>query len=791
MKKHAWRVTLVLLAVLLFSSVPAWAQTTIYVDDDNCPGPGSGAMADPYCKIQDAINSANPGDIISVSSGTYDETITIAKPITLSGADKTNTIITYSGTPDVAQQVFLGTNVGLDLAGPVTIENFTFFNGGSLYDDNDLIKFRARGVGGQITIRNNIFDCDGDGTPAPAKAIEEAYQASNFVITGNDFNICQYGIWLNGGQNGEISNNTFSNFTSGAIGMGGSDAGALAPHNLTVTGNIMDNASYGLVLAQNIHDVSFSCNTITNNSFAGVLLWEYGPVDWSNVHINYNNIVGNVSGMRGFYDPGGNPSITVDAINNWWGDGSGPSGSGPGSGDSVLLTSVNFDPWLTSQIGAICPPPADDEGPITTNVVGEPISAPVDTSIDLTATVDDTDRGDSNIASADFVVKDSYGIPVASGSMDADATTAAIDGFDSVTEEVTASIGPFDTPVVLEVCVSGTDVADNTGPEECILLAIFDPDAGFVTGGGWIDSPAGAMSAPADVTLSGPFADAGWGGNYTRDTSVVCDPNNTPVTLEGWVDVSDLTDNGGLLVGLLDKKWIDDGNHGFFSGAYAYFGRRSTNLRIGPSDGNAGGGELNQVGANVTFDPWENVEINFSAEIFNGQITVTYGGNDYVDTYGDVPPGLTWDEFEFGAYPGVDLWSPDGSVDYEVTVSGCEASPTGKANFGFVAKYKKGANVPDGNTEFQFKAGNLNFHSTSYEWLVVTGNDTAKFKGEGTINGDVSPAGPYKFQLWASDGDPDTFRIKIWWEDGGTEHFVYDNGMNQAIGGGNIVVHTK
>ncbi|MBK7245505.1 MAG: hypothetical protein IPH98_16970 [Saprospiraceae bacterium] len=37
---------------------------------------------------------------------------------------------------------------------------------------------------------------------------------------------------------------------------------------------------------------------------------------------------------------------------------------------------------------------------------------------------------------------------------------------------------------------------------------------------------------------------------------------------------------------------------------------------------------------------------------------------------------------------------------------------TGKANFGFVAKYKKGNNQVDGNTEFQFKAGNLNFKST-------------------------------------------------------------------------------
>ncbi len=95
----------------------------------------------------------------------------------------------------------------------------------------------------------------------------------------------------------------------------------------------------------------------------------------------------------------------------------------------------------------------------------------------------------------------------------------------------------------------------------------------------------------------------------------------------------------------------------------------------------------------------------------------------------------------------------------------------GKATFGFVSKYKKGASVPTGNTEFQFHAGDLNFHSTSYDWLVVTGSDFAKFKGTGTINGE----GTYKFQIWAGDSALDTFRIKIWYEDGG-EVVVYDNG---------------
>lgn len=118
----------------------------------------------------------------------------------------------------------------------------------------------------------------------------------------------------------------------------------------------------------------------------------------------------------------------------------------------------------------------------------------------------------------------------------------------------------------------------------------------------------------------------------------------------------------------------------------------------------------------------------------------------------------------------------------------------GTASFGFVSKYKKGANVPTGNTEFQFKAGDLNFHSDSYEWLVVNqGGTNAQFKGSGTINGYLAPNGElFKFQIWAKDDAPDTFRIRIWWEElDGTEHDVYDNGFNQEIGGGNIVIHQK
>jgi hypothetical protein len=121
-----------------------------------------------------------------------------------------------------------------------------------------------------------------------------------------------------------------------------------------------------------------------------------------------------------------------------------------------------------------------------------------------------------------------------------------------------------------------------------------------------------------------------------------------------------------------------------------------------------------------------------------------------------------------------------GWIDSPAGAYKADPTLTGKASFGFVAKYKKGANVPDGNTEFQFKAGDLNFKSSSYEWLVVAGNK-AQFRGVGTINGE----GSYTFMITADDGNPDTFRIHIW----GDSDTVYDNGSQQFLGGGSIKVH--
>lgn len=138
--------------------------------------------------------------------------------------------------------------------------------------------------------------------------------------------------------------------------------------------------------------------------------------------------------------------------------------------------------------------------------------------------------------------------------------------------------------------------------------------------------------------------------------------------------------------------------------------------------------------------------------------------------------------------PSAGFVTGGGWIDSPAGAYALDETLTGRATFGFVAKYKKGATKPSGNTEFQFRNAGLNFNSTSYDWLVVTGSDAAKFKGVGTLNGEAG----YQFMIWAGDASPDTFRIKIWTEDGvGDETVVYDNGVKQAIARGSIKIHRR
>ena len=108
-----------------------------------------------------------------------------------------------------------------------------------------------------------------------------------------------------------------------------------------------------------------------------------------------------------------------------------------------------------------------------------------------------------------------------------------------------------------------------------------------------------------------------------------------------------------------------------------------------------------------------------------------------------------------------------------------DASATGRATFGFLARYRKDASEPVAHPGFRLKTARFAFESTSYEWLVITGT-RAQLRGSGRIDG----SGSYRFRITAIDGQTpggdDRIRIEIW--DSGSGAIVYDTQPGAADG---------
>lgn len=162
---------------------------------------------------------------------------------------------------------------------------------------------------------------------------------------------------------------------------------------------------------------------------------------------------------------------------------------------------------LTASAGSVagCPAPKDAAGPVVAAFTVAPNPVSVNTPVSLSAGVDDTNTGGSMIAAAEYSIDGGQWMPMG-GTFN---TSSSVN--------VSAQLAPILSPGVYNVCARGIDAVGNFGGSECVLLPVFDPAGGFVTGGGWIESPAGAYTPDPGLTGKATF---GFVSEYKKGANV-------------------------------------------------------------------------------------------------------------------------------------------------------------------------------------------------------------------------------------------------------------------------------
>ncbi|HPN71360.1 MAG TPA: hypothetical protein PLZ32_17655, partial [Saprospiraceae bacterium] len=202
-----------------------------------------------HCTIQDAIDHANPLNIIEVGSGNYTETITVNKNITLKGA---NAGIAGMNSRN-AETVLLNSTISVTASGLVIIDGFKI-----LRNDNYAGNVVLLGSNSDATVINNIFERNGSATGTIVRAIAISPSVAPKTISNNLFT-------------GDLSGGLFSGHRTwnNAIYADGNST------NTTITNNKITNSRSGLNLDDHNNNNIVSGNTFDNNgtqiSFGGTI----------------------------------------------------------------------------------------------------------------------------------------------------------------------------------------------------------------------------------------------------------------------------------------------------------------------------------------------------------------------------------------------------------------------------------------------------------------------------------------------------------------------------------------
>jgi hypothetical protein len=341
--------------------------------------------------IQAGLDSCLIGDTVLVSPGIYYENIfwpnTQSILLTSAGSNETiidgdhqGSVITIDVELDTSTiingftiqngEAWNGGGISIENSNPKLIDIFVRYNrtswgdevhGGGIYCNNS-----NPILTNTIIFRNEVWGEDGEGYGGGMACINSSPILTNVSIIENNLS----SLTMGGGGGGIYLENNSNPFFQDVTIIGNKawvDAGgriccrASSPTltNVNINGNI---AYWGGGVSLSASNPQFELCTISENVAidvgGGFICWSNSnPTIYeciishndgdgisarnSNPEVHYSIIKGN----NGYGIFNNDSTIIINAENNWWGDTTGPSGFGPGIGDSVSQW-VDYEPWL-------------------------------------------------------------------------------------------------------------------------------------------------------------------------------------------------------------------------------------------------------------------------------------------------------------------------------------------------------------------------------------------------------------------------------------------------------------